>query len=282
MRRLGVGGRLGGFFCLGILAWGHLVAQEPEDPFAAPAGSQKVRSDRAKKPLPEAFEGDERLGVGVMAEWIEVELKELPGLLRDHGGKADAKDLYETLEAWSKEGKARSVEVVFGRFPIGSRGRIESVDEVIYATEYDPPEIPNTVRVGDGSDESLIPRTPAVPTAFETRNVGTTIEADTQVEESRLIRLSIAGQTVNFLGRDYHLGDDAAEEGGGIEVIWMPKFHTMAISTHLSLESGTTALVGSFRPPAELAAPDRRWLCFVRADVIVAEREDQPGKEAAE
>ena len=259
-----------------------MSAQEPADPFAAPAGKEKPLPAPAERDLPEAFDGDERLGVGVVAEWIEVGLEDLPGLLRAHGGESDASELYDELQAWTKEGKARSIEVVFGRFPIGSRGKIESIDEVIYATEYDPPEIPNTVRVGDGSDESLIPRTPAVPTAFETRNVGTMIEADTQVEEERLIRLAIAGQTVSYLGRDYHLGDEKAEDGGGIEVIWMPKFHSMSISTHLTLESGTTALIGSFRPPAELAEPDRRWLCFVSAEVIVAEPEDQPAKEAAE
>ena len=276
---------MGGILGLVLLLATPLSAQE-RDPFVQKEGdsdpfadlsvqSLSSKSESFDPPLPEAFEGDSMLGLALMAEFVEVDLKQLPGLLIAHGGKADSTALYEQLQ----DEKARSVEVVYGRFPIGSRGKVESVDEVIYATEYDPPEIPSTVRLGEGTDESLIPRTPAVPAAFETRNVGTMIEADTTVEDGgQHIQLSLAGQSVNYLGRDYHLSDEAAENGQGVEVIWMPRFHSMSVNTKVVIKSGSIVLVGTFHPPAEVAEEGKRWLLFIHGEVIRSSAAEEPRK----
>ena len=73
----------------------------------------------------------------------------------------------------------------------GQSSTIKIVREFIYPTEYEPPELPNSVGVTDetvfiGPNGSLIPGsstssgvfpvTPATPTAFETKEVGITLE----------------------------------------------------------------------------------------------------------
>src|SRR5690606_32510173 len=61
----------------------------------------------------------------------------------------------------------------------GQKANIEIIREFIYPTEYEPPELPNTVGatggVGGGlggGGAGIFPVTPATPTAFETRNTG--------------------------------------------------------------------------------------------------------------
>ena len=61
----------------------------------------------------------------------------------------------------------------------GERAVIRQVREFIYPTEYDPPEIPNSVGVFqlgnviiEGGEQSVPPISPATPAAFETRDLG--------------------------------------------------------------------------------------------------------------
>ncbi|MBK1881585.1 hypothetical protein JIN85_04115 [Luteolibacter pohnpeiensis] len=63
--------------------------------------------------------------------------------------------------------------------------KIEVIREFPYPTEYEPPELPNTIESNDvydggvltGTDTpSFIPVTPAHPTSFERKNVGVTLE----------------------------------------------------------------------------------------------------------
>ena len=56
----------------------------------------------------------------------------------------------------------------------GQASNVEIVREFIYPTEYEPPELPNSVGSSFGGDAT--PVTPATPTAFEKKEVGITLE----------------------------------------------------------------------------------------------------------
>jgi len=64
----------------------------------------------------------------------------------------------------------------------GETARIEVVRQFIYPTDYDPPQIPNNIGGGniggdgDVASFSIVPITPATPTAFEERPTGVILE----------------------------------------------------------------------------------------------------------
>lgn len=209
--------------------------------------------------------------LGLTAEWIEIDLDILPSLLAKYGGNFDGKPLYEEVAALLAAGKAERREVVYGRADFGTRMKIESVDELIYPTEYDPPEIPNSVTIQNVSSD-LVPRTGATPTAFETRNVGVTVEVDPVLADTGLIHLQMSAEEVEFHGRDYQV-DPKSPDADGVRGVWMPKFYTMKVTTSIHLRVDGTALVGSFKPSTPEDA-SRRLLLFVHARVI----REQPAK----
>jgi len=69
----------------------------------------------------------------------------------------------------------------------GETARIEVVRQFIYPTDYDPPQIPNNIGGGniDGGGDvasfSIVPITPATPTAFEERPTGVILEVTPDV-----------------------------------------------------------------------------------------------------
>ena len=91
----------------------------------------------------------------------------------------------------------------------GQKATIEIIREFIYPTEYEPPEIPNSVGggndqgggIGGGGGGGTIPVTPATPTAFETRNTGVTLEIEPTIGENDfVIDLRFVPEIVEFEG----------------------------------------------------------------------------------
>jgi len=90
----------------------------------------------------------------------------------------------------------------------GQTSKIEVIQELIYPTEYEPPELPQ--QVGDptglnggllGGQPPTFPITPATPTAFEKRNIGVTLEVNPIVSaDRRYIELALKPEMVTFDG----------------------------------------------------------------------------------
>lgn len=86
----------------------------------------------------------------------------------------------------------------------GQRAVIEIVREFRYPTQFQPPQIPQTVNGSSslsGGGASSIPVTPTTPTAFETRNTGVTLEVEPVVGPDGItIDLNLVPQVVEFEG----------------------------------------------------------------------------------
>ena len=90
----------------------------------------------------------------------------------------------------------------------GQKAKIEVIREFIYPTEYEPPEIPQSVGnnggqqgPNGGSGGGNVPVTPATPTAFETRNTGVTLEIEPTIGENDfMIDLRFVPEIVEFEG----------------------------------------------------------------------------------
>lgn len=158
----------------------------------------------------------------------------------------------------------------------GERATIEIIREFIYPTEYEPPEIPNSVGVGnDGQGNAefgggaIFPVTPAHPTAFETRNTGITLEVEPTVgPDKRYIDLSLKPEMVEFQGF-INYGSPVTSpltDGSGNLVtrnitdnrILMPVFKTLRLqNSTLTIQDGATIVLGGLMTSRRTKVEDK-------------------------
>ena len=145
----------------------------------------------------------------------------------------------------------------------GQRAKVESVDEYVYPTEYNPPKIPNDVTLKDGAEAPIAATS---PTAFETRNLGTTLEVDPVLgADNHTVDLSLAPENVKLKGvEQWHKKTTDPRF-----LTHFPTFYTMKISTQVTSQDGRYAFLGTTRP-LKATNPKRKdplVLQFVRSDV---------------
>ncbi len=152
----------------------------------------------------------------------------------------------------------------------GNRVQSTAVLELPYATEMDPPQIPQTISLPLHATATPIPGTnshfppwPAsvtCPSAFSVRNLGWTTEIELVLSDDRRVadltltpsRIRIVARIIPGAGRD----------------VWQPVFETQMSTTQVRTGIGKPALVSTFTPPTGTDIPgantsDRVWLLFV-------------------
>ena len=145
----------------------------------------------------------------------------------------------------------------------GERATIESVRELIYPTEYEPPEIADTGTDDDDDDDIIIINpgppitavTPSHPTAFETRKVGVTLEVEAASDANKqYIDLSIKPELVEFEG---FVNYGSPINGNTLDIpsgtvneitpndILLPIFNTITTqNTNITIQDGATIVIG--------------------------------------
>lgn len=140
----------------------------------------------------------------------------------------------------------------------GQSSNISIIREFIYPTEYEPPETPNSTGGGGG----IVPVTPAMPTAFEKRDVGITLEVLPLADaDKRYVDITLAPSFVEFDGfvnygspinTTVSGGIAGGIAGGGIadsiitlteNTILMPVFSSHKTSTQLTVADGATIAI---------------------------------------
>jgi len=144
---------------------------------------------------------------------------------------------------------------------------LESITERIYPTEYEPPQLPcGGIDVkelpknwSDLVDELLLG---VVPTSFETRNTGLTVEVDVSPVEGKekTWNVRLALDEVALVGRDLF-----GEKPPGVE---MPVFTTFRVTAAPRLKEGQWRLVSVQEPPRGIEGKraDVRWVTLARID----------------
>ncbi len=251
------------------------------DPFAAPAqkpgtGDPFRKAGGAPVPIaaevreqPDAVEAEFPRQVSVLVEYIQVTLAEANRLVRENAGKRDVSEMRKELDAAIEKGTAELIESSYILTKSGQRAKSESINEIIYPTEYDPGQIPATLSINSvnlsGDAERAIKTAPG-PTAFEMRPVGTTIEVDpVSGADSKSIDLNIAPEMVEYLGVTRASGE--APWFKELSVVTQPNFYSMKFQTSVNLLDGETLLLGLHTPNPE-KSPDKRVLVLVRADLV--------------
>lgn len=150
----------------------------------------------------------------------------------------------------------------------GNRAVIEIIREFRYATEFQAPQIPQQIGnqnqgfLGGGGQGFLggggggFPVTPTTPTAFETRNVGVTLEVEPVIgPDGYTIDMQLAPQVTEFEGFINYGSPIQSQSTNPItgqtttnvitpNVINQPIFSTRKVTTNVSVYDGATVVLG--------------------------------------
>ncbi len=147
----------------------------------------------------------------------------------------------------------------------GQRSRVSVAREFIYPTEFDPPQIPQTLGatevvtiIGgipvqvDVFTPPVNPVTPATPTSFEMREVGVILEVEPLVgPDNRTVELNLVPSLVEFEGF-INYGSPIALTGSSVppnaiateNEILQPIFRSNKVSTNVTVYDGQTVVLG--------------------------------------
>ncbi len=211
----------------------------------------------------ENFTSNSEKQLHVIVEFIEVEHLDFSDWLLDNRMTGDATELRKEVQEWlhDKRGAILETSVITARS--GQRAKTESGDEYIYPTEISPPSMPSTLTLGE---KAQLPDSGPYPSAFETRNLGITLEVDPVIgADETTIDLNLSPEIINANGHTDWFSEDTPEA----MKVSMPIFHRMKITTQVTLLDGRYVLAGSCRPmPDEKSKRDDPMvLLFIRADI---------------
>lgn len=145
----------------------------------------------------------------------------------------------------------------------GQQATVEVVREFLYPTEFDPPEIPQTVSPtqttslfgGGGGTSSSFPVTPTTPTTFEMKPIGVRMEVEPTVgADGYTIDLNLAPEVTEFEGFVNYgspintSGSDALGNPTTITLtenkIEQPVFSSRKLKTSVTVFDGATVVMG--------------------------------------
>ncbi len=199
----------------------------------------------------------------VIHERIEVEHLDFSDWLLENRMDHDATELRMAVQDWAREGRATILGTSTVTTRSGQRAKTESVKQHVYGTEITVGDFPNQVEL---SDESESTGTPVTNTAFETRNLGITLEVDSVLGvDDATIDLNLSPDFTELEGRT-HWPVGIRDSPSSVD---MPTFYRERVTTQVTSLKGRYVLLGTTEP-LESSDPDRKdplVLNFVRADV---------------
>ncbi|MDF1740734.1 MAG: hypothetical protein P1U86_16350 [Verrucomicrobiales bacterium] len=199
----------------------------------------------------------------VIVEFIEVEHLDFSDWLLDNRLSGDATELRKEVQEWLHDKRGTILETSMITARSGQRAKTESGDEYIYPTEISPPSMPGTLTLGE---EAQLPESSPYPSAFETRNLGITLEVDPVLgADGTTIDLNLSPEMIKLSGQSEWFSENTPDA----MKISMPTFHRMKVTTQVTLLDGRYVLAGSCRPMPEEKSKrdDPMVLLFIRADI---------------
>ena len=208
--------------------------------------------------------------VQVQVEFVEMPHEVLTTLLFLAKPKsADATNLRQQVQELvaKKEAKVLETQIVVARS--GQKATTEAIHEFIYPTEFSPPTQADKDKKAAEATFFPGPGNPATPTAFETRNVGCTLEVEPTIgEDNKTIDLRFVPELI------WHSGNTVWQEGkdsaGNSFKISLPDFNTLRINTALTCLSGQYNFAATVSPKDAKGEVDmtRKVMIFVKCDVL--------------
>lgn len=219
----------------------------------------------------------------IKVEWFELAQKDFNELMEEsddkHAGMKRSSNegaLRDKVNEMVEGGKATAIDTAMIVARSGQRAKVESVLEVIYPTKYvrSKPEVVEVDKRGKKSGDTkgdnkvlLLP----VADAYETRNVGTTLEVDPVLgADEHTVDLSLSPEIVYLAGDEEH---GVYAEGESEVVAKTPIFYTVKATTQVTLIAGEYLLFAVTSPineKSERVDRSKKVMIFVKADVLYA------------
>jgi hypothetical protein len=200
--------------------------------------------------------------IRVYVEYYEVTTLELAEIMSEPKTSGDDTKLRTELLTKAKAGKASLLESQTVICHSGERSTTESITEYIYPTEYETSQ-PNE------DEKKQVHSSIVIPTAFETRNLGSTFEVEPILGED--------GKTIDIIIKPeiaYLVGETIWGQGPKSDVLFkMPTFYTLRQNTSLTLTSGKFQFTAALTPKDDKGVSDttKKVLVLLKADIVVIE-----------
>ncbi len=248
-----------------------------EDPFAAPGTSQPVRVAAQPDFPPSPTDG---CSMRLQFELISLTQADAAALFDE---PLDDPAIHQRLLPMIAANTAQLEKLLSLRTMSGLRAKVEQIAETPYPTDFDPPQIPQTLTIADpqlvdilrqgGAPSQEAKNRPPLgpptsgfgfitglsPTTWTIRNVGETVEFDPVLgEDYATVDLTIAPESNRLVSEVKYW-----------EAI-QPIFETQKLNTSITTSIGQPCLLGTMSKPVRTGAPggnqtDRVWLAFITA-----------------
>lgn len=247
-----------------------LIAQDTQPvPPAFEKGSETTRDVAEEDP----FDPDDSAPktIQVQLEYIELPHEALTKLLFLAQPKtSDAAPLRKKLQEMVERNEAKVLETQLVVSKSSSKSTSESIHEFIYPTEYEPPSLPCAPKAQDSPPpmNGPFPANPAMPTAFDTRNLGSNLEVEPTAGMGGLVDIRLAPQLV------WHTGDTTWQETkdsmGNTSKVRMPDIYTLGLNISVTCISGQYTLVAVQSPMNDKGETDmsRKVVVLLKCDVL--------------
>ncbi|MBK1831688.1 hypothetical protein JIN77_13210 [Verrucomicrobiaceae bacterium R5-34] len=231
--------------------------------------------ENAFDPLGEAAEANLPRQVRIQVEYIEMPLEQMSAVMSDATASKGDTVLRQAVAKLMQSGKAKLIENQMLVARSGEKATVESIREFIYPTEYEPSELPSTIKIEKGAESKIASKefaTGPTPTAFETRNLGSTLEIEPTIGDSnKTIDVRLSPEIT------YHVENTVWSEWKdkhGESNIMMPVIYTLRVTTAVTLANGKPTLIAALSPKDDKGVTDtsRKVLVFLKADVLVIGR----------
>lgn len=208
--------------------------------------------------------------IRVHAEFIEMPHAQYTALMATPRTSTNDADLRARCTSLIDSGQARMVESLCVTVLPGQAATSESILEYVYPTEIEPPILPNKMAAGQ---EPILPEprplgTPPTPSAFDTKNTGSTLEVEAQIDaDGPIVELRLTPNIVYLA--DKTLWSIWKNHETAVETA-MPLFYILSTRTGATVVAGEPHMLGANSPKNAEGFTDtsRKIMFFVRADII--------------
>jgi len=208
--------------------------------------------------------------IRIYTETIEISAIEYADLMTTPTNSNNHNLLRNKLLELVTKGKAKLVSNQSLIARSGEKATVESIREYIYPTEYEPAETMEPKKDFTPEQIASFQVLPPTPTAFETRNLGHTLEVEpTLGDDGKTIDLRLSPESTKHVGK--HITAEWKTKTAEVNVE-MPIFYTLRMNTSVTVIDGQFLLVNSYSPDKD-GQPDhsRKVLQLVRAEILKLE-----------